>query len=563
MTERHSLLKRQIKQCFGNDSPPEPLLSFLEAVNQAYLAFDDDRRMLERSLELSSQELLQANTDMRVLFDAFPDLLFRLNFEGIILDYRAGKEIGAAMPEVSPIGKHIQDLFPAGRESFESALRSAREDLIIPSIEYSVSVKGQDQFYEARFVPLNGSQLVAIVRNVTQRKELEAKLLQSQKMDTLGKLAGSIAHDLNNQLTPVHGYLDMILHETDKKNPLYTLLSEANQATVLGIEIVQRLLNFSRPASATKQSIDVGALVDGITKMLPQFVPATVETRVLIEPDLWSVRGNATELQTVIVNLIVNARDAMADGGKLTVRVGKAMAGDAADPDKLPRPCVVISVNDSGCGMTPEVMKHLFEPFFSTKGRAKGTGLGLSMALSIVKAHDGWIDVSTELGKGSAFQIYIPAAVEPSKPGESIVPDKIGHPPLPRGSGTILYVDDEERIRTMAKVFLENLGYAVMLAKDGSDAVEQYVENQDKITAVISDMTMPRMTGRQMLFEILGTNPKAVVILASGYTNEGTREELIGLGAAEFIQKPYTIQILAEGLQQALLRHSKAFPTRG
>ena len=311
--------------------------------------------------------------------------------------------------------------------------------------------------------------------------------------------------------------------------------------------------NGSLRQTMATQLIDVEVFLEEIKKMLPSCVPAAIETQVAVESGLWPIHGNMAELRIVIASLIMNACDAMPDGGRLAIRAEKAMAGAAAaGPGKPPKPCVAISVNDSGCGMTPQVMNHLFEPSFSTKSRAKSTDLGLSTALSIVKAHDGWIDVSTELGKGSVFQVYIPAFVEPSKPREPAAPDAAGHPKPPRGQGTILYADDEERIRTMAKVFLENLGYSVMLAKDGSDAVEQYMENQDRITAVVSDMTMPRMTGRQMLLEILGTNPKAVVVLTSGYTDEGAREELVGLGAAGFIQKPYTIMVLAAALRQGL-----------
>ena len=392
-----------------------------------------------------------------------------------------------------------------------------------------------------------------VAERTAELKKSQEQLLQAQKMESLGQLAASIAHDLNNQLTPVRGYLDMILSGIKPDDLNRPLLAEVNQAAIRSVEIVQRLLNFSKPSTIKRSMLKPAGLIEEVKKMIPQLLPSTIEASVVVENGLWSVLGNETELQTVIVNLIANARDAMPNGGTLTVRAENAnVGGVTVSHGLLPKPHVVISIVDSGTGMTPEVIQRVFEPFFSTKGRAKGTGLGLSMAFNIIKAHDGWIDISTELGKGSAFQIYLPAVVDEKKMGgPSQTPDSA----LPKGKGLILFVDDEERLRTMGKHFLESLGYSVMLAKDGSDAVEKYVENQQKITAVVSDMTMPRMTGKQMLVEILGTNPKAVVILSSGYTDEGTYDDMIALGAADFFQKPYTIKILAESLHQSLVKH--------
>ena len=422
--------------------------------------------------------------------------------------------------------------------------------------EQNAALAGQaDQLRE-----LNRTLDQKVAERTKQLEESQVKVLQSEKMSAIGQLAGSVAHDLNNQLTPVRGYLDMLLADMKPGDPVHGILSEVNQAAIHSIEIVQRLLNFSKPSSMKKELIRLEPLVEEIKKILPQLLPSSIETHVVIEPDLWPVNGNATELQTVIVNLIANARDAMPEGGKLTIRVERAYGGSVTvSHGVLAKPCVAVSVVDSGTGMTPEVLRRVFEPFFSTKGRTKGTGLGLSMAFNIVKAHDGWVDVSTELGKGSSFQLYLPAALDA---GElmAAAPTAAQAAGLPQGSGLILFVDDEERIRTMGKIFLESLGYTMIFAKDGAEAVKKYSESQASIAAVVSDMTMPNMNGRQMLKEILQINPSAVVVLSSGYTEEGTHDELIAAGATDFIQKPYTIQILAEGLQKALLKHGKTPP---
>ena len=433
-----------------------------------------------------------------------------------------------------------------------SCLRSKKET-------WEIAVRTARDEYNQRLIEAK------VIERTAELKKSQEQLLQAQKMESLGQLSASIAHDLNNQLTPVRGYLDMILSGVKPDDPNHPLLVEVNQAAIRSVEIVQRLLNFPKPSTIKKSPIQPERLIEEIKKMIPQLLPSTIETSVVVEGPLWDILGNETELQTVIVNLIANARDAMPNGGALTLRAENANAGGVTvSHGLLPVPHVVISIVDSGMGMTPEVMQRVFEPFFSTKGRAKGAGLGLSMAFQIVKAHDGWIDISTELGKGSAFQIYLPAIVDGSVKTAIVDAKKTGEPSrpqaadqaLPRGKGLILFVDDEERLRTMGKYFLEGLGYSVMLAKDGSDAVEKYVENQKNITAVVSDMTMPRMTGKQMLIEILGINSKAIVILSSGYTDEGTHDDMIALGAADFFQKPYTIKILADSLHRCLTKQA-------
>ncbi len=410
--------------------------------------------------------------------------------------------------------------------------------------------------------------LEAKVIELTERlKESEAKLAQMQKAESVGLLARSIAHDLNNQLTPVKGYLDMLLMQVDAKDPNYEILMGISQATQRSIDIVRRLDTFSRPPDLKKQVLKLEHLIEEIARTFPQVVPSTIQPYVIIEPGLKTVLADEAELKKVIVALIANACDAMPKAGKLTIRVENGHAGGVTvSHGTLAKPHVVISVVDSGEGMTPEALRRVFEPFFSTKRGAEGAGLGLSMAYQIAKAHDGWIDVSTELGKGTAFQIYLPAYIDPNTlanlaPGPKTMKEAANEPDLPRGSGKILFVDDEERIRTMGEIFLERLGYSVDYAIDGQDAVEKYAKDPSQFVAVISDMTMPRMNGRQMLKDILEINPRAIVILSSGYTDEGTHDDLIRLGAADFISKPYTIRAFAQSIHRCLAKQSReSFP---
>lgn len=537
-------------------SDPEEIVVLSETINQMARALKDRLlRLSEANLKLeeysSDRQAILAN-----ITSASPFAVVMANNEGVI---RVWNEAAQALFGWSPDDMINQKtlstvLTEEGARETQRFLGRLPNERVVQGEIQGLNKNGISFPAEVTLTDVTSSQgknlgRVFIYRDLREIRKLEGAVLQAEKMAVVGQLAGSIAHDLNNQLTPVRGYLEMILSELDTNNPIRPMLIETNQAAMRSVEIVQRLLNFSKPSAQNKKLVDVKLLMSEIKKMLPQFVPATIETHVRVDPDLWKIYGNETELQTVIVNLIVNARDAMPSGGRMSIRAENTHAGGVTvSRGVLVLPHVVVSIVDSGSGMAPEVMKRIFEPFFSTKGREKGTGLGLSMAHSIVKAHEGWIDISSEVGKGSSFQFYLPAVDSQEEADNKTAAASDEGADLPKGQGLVLFVDDEDRIRTMGKTFLEKLGYSVLLAKDGSDAVEKYVENQAKIVAVVSDMTMPRMSGGQMLLEILGTNPNAKVILASGYTEEGTHDDLIKKGAADFIQKPYRIQQLAKSL---------------
>jgi signal transduction histidine kinase/CheY-like chemotaxis protein len=382
-----------------------------------------------------------------------------------------------------------------------------------------------------------------------QQKKTEFQLLQSQKMETVGSLAGGIAHDLNNQLTPIRGYLDLLLNQIPAADPTHIMLQEANQAAVRCTEVVERLVNFSKRSTQKKTVLDLGKVLKEFKKLLTNFLPSTIHTTMQCADDLWYVEGNQTELHTVLMNLAANARDAMPDGGTLNLEANNIeLHGQASGQEIHSGLYVVISVRDTGAGMFPETVKRIFEPFFSTKAKDKGTGLGLAMVFNIIKDHDGWIDVSSDVGVGTVFQVYLPAkAADSSSP--SVVFTKEA---LPHGKETVLFADDDEKMRTMGRIFLERLGYQVILASDGKEAVEIYRTRKNEIDALILDMTMPHLTGRQVLQKILSINPIAKVILSSGYTNEGSAEEFIHEGAKDFLRKPFTIAPLAQILRNVL-----------
>ena len=567
MTPLHSLLKRQLKQYFGSDTPPA---QFIEAINKAYFAFDEDRNMLERSLDFSSQELFQANSDMRAekallenIISNVPHFVFWKDRNSAYLgcNQQFAKVAGLARPE-DIVGKTDYDL--AWKKEEADFFRAVDKEVMTSgqpmlNIEESqLQADGKQAILLTSKVPLRNASgevvgILGVFADITERKKMEAHLMQSQKMETMGTLAGGIAHDLNNQLTPLIGYIDLVLRMTLSDAQTHPFLIEANRSALRCAEVVQRLVNFSKPSSQKKTPLKMDEILEELKNLLPRFLPSTIHSEIICQDDIWSVDGNETELHTVLVNLITNARDAMPRGGSLEISARNVQHMKEVAVGREPRTgsYIVLSVKDSGAGMTSEVLDRIFEPFFTTKKRDKGTGLGLPMVFNIIRDHGGWIDVSSQLGKGSIFQIYLPArtGVETDESHNSFVN---GLQAAPTGHGTILVADDEEAIRNLAKLFLEKLGYEVLLAKDGEEAIQTYENHQREIAAVVLDMTMPKLTGRDTFKTILEINPSAKIILASGYTDEGSSKQLLEEGACDFLQKPYTIQPLAQAVRRAI-----------
>ena len=447
----------------------------------------------------------------------------------------------------------------------KAAVLSAYQDAYRDKSDLKIEFRMKQRTGEYRWVTTSGmarykdenifAGYIGSCLDIHETKKLELQLQQSQKMETVGTLAGGIAHDLNNQLTPLTGYIDLVLKETPQGDFRRELLMEAEQAARRSAEVVQRLMNISRTSNQKKMWIRLDGLLAETKRLFPKLLASTIQTEVVCDGTIWPIHANDTELQTVLMNVAVNARDAMPNGGKLSIQA----CNMELDAKKVrhgfkPGHYVLISVTDTGKGVPPEMIHKIFEPFFTTKPKGQGTGLGLSMVFRIIKDHGGWVDVISEVDKGTAMQIYLPA--DPSAKTQSIGVSGVDKT-IPGGSETILFADDEESLRNMGRVFLERLGYQVIVAQDGQEAVDLYKDNFKTIQAIILDMTMPRLTGRQTLKRILQINPEAKVILASGFTSEGTAKELMQEGASDFLPKPYTIFPLAQMLRKVIEKNNK------
>lgn len=393
--------------------------------------------------------------------------------------------------------------------------------------------------------------ILAIDTDVTEKQALEQQFLRAQRLESIGTLAGGIAHDLNNVLAPITMAIELLRTSITDPRDMELLDTMADSAR-RGAGMVRQVLQFARGISGTRVEVQPGQLIQEIETLLREMFPKNVEILTLIAPDLWNVLGDATQLHQVLINLCVNARDAMPEGGRITITAEniELTAEDiATSTGGRPGPHIAITVEDTGTGIAPEVMSRLFDPFFTTKAADKGTGLGLPTTLAIVKRHGGFIVVAGEPGQGARFRVYFPATA-PSVGPETAPELK----ELPRGSGeTILVVDDEASIRQITRQTLEAFGYRVLLARDGAAAVAMYAGHQAEIAVVIVDMLMPVMDGSATIRRLISMNPAVRIIAASGMDlNDDSARTAEGVAVQAFLPKPYTADAMLVALRAVL-----------
>ncbi len=393
--------------------------------------------------------------------------------------------------------------------------------------------------------------IVGTAEDITEQKRMESQFLRAQRMESIGTLAGGIAHDLNNVLTPITLSLQM-LQDFVKEEEGRTLLKTLESSAHRGSNLVKQVLSFARGVEGRRASINLLHLLREMERVVADTFPKNIAFVLETCKDPWPVSCDPTQMHQVLMNLFVNARDAMPAGGRIQVTLQNVELDSTyatMNPEARPGRHLVVSVVDDGMGMTPEVLDKIFEPFFTTKEVGQGTGLGLPTSLAIVRSHGGFINVYSEPGHGSTFKVYLPAEASGSVSADvTEAPAK-----RPRGAGeVVLLVDDEESIRTVARGTLERFSYRVMEARHGAEAVAIYAQHQDVISAVLTDMAMPIMDGPALIMALKAINPKVRIIASSGLASNGGVAKAIGAGVADFVPKPYTADVLLATLRRVL-----------
>lgn len=404
-----------------------------------------------------------------------------------------------------------------------------------------------DRGYVIRDGAGKGYRMVGGMTDLTEHRKLEAQFLRAQRLESIGTLAGGIAHDLNNLLAPIVLGVD-VLREIDLRPESQPILSNIEQSAKRGAELVRQVLSFARGAEGSRMPVDLRQLLGDFESMVRTTFPKDIEFSWSAADDLHLVSADLTQLNQILLNLCVNSRDAMPDGGKINVSLSNITLRANQVHGREPGDYVLIEVSDTGCGMAPKVVDRVFEPFFTTKEPGKGTGLGLPTAFGIVRSHGGWIHVYSEPGRGSVFKVYLPALA-----GASLVASQAPASALPRGNGElVLLVDDETSILSITRQTLEAFGYRVLVAEDGAQAVGIYAQNRDQVAVVLTDMMMPVMDGVALIQALRRLDREVRLIAASGIHANGNVERASALGVRHFLSKPYTVDRLLGVLREAL-----------
>ncbi|MGA8273314.1 MAG: PAS domain S-box protein [Candidatus Sulfotelmatobacter sp.] len=392
--------------------------------------------------------------------------------------------------------------------------------------------------------------LEAIAEDITERRVLEDQFRQSQKMEAVGRLAGGIAHDFNNLLMVVSGYSEVLLDQLRSDDPLHSKAEAIQQASDRATTLTRQLLAFSRKQHLELKVVDVNTIVQDMERLLRPLIGEDIELTTNLAPAIGCTRADAGQLEQVIMNLVVNAKDAMPNGGKICIRTASVTLDESYRPENTfikHGPYIMISVSDNGQGMDRETQARIFEPFFTTKEKGKGTGLGLSTVYGIIKQSGGYVFVQSELGRGTVFTIYFPSVEGPSE--AHAAPFFLA---TAGGSETILLVEDEDSVRQLVRETLQSRGYRVLEAANGAAALALAATHTDSIHLVITDVVMPGLSGHELVQQLLPTRPSAKVLYLSGYAEEAFASPLPVEDQTAFLQKPFTLQSLSRKVREVL-----------
>ena len=442
----------------------------------------------------------------------------------------------------SPVARVLQEGLTTGRMNHTALL--TRDGRALPIADSAAPIRSRDG-------RLRG--MVLVFRDISERKQLEAQLRQAQKMEAIGTLAGGIAHDFNNILAAILGFSELAIYEVPQGSAIWEHLQNVLRAGKRAKELVQQILAFSRRTMAERRPVQLHLLIKETLTLLRASLPSTIEIKHALATDAGPVLADPTQMHQVLMNLCANAQYAMRDtGGLLEVRLeATAIDTRVACPDLKPGPYVRLTVRDTGPGMAPEVLGRLFEPFFTTKGPGEGTGMGLAVVHGIMASHDGAITVSSTPGQGATFEIYLPRLEE------AVIDAPRSEERIPEGKGRILFVDDETPVVRLSQEILERLGYEVVACCCSLEALQAFQEAPQRFDLVITDQTMPRMTGDMLAQALRRIRPDIPIILCTGFSYTINAEQAEALGIDAWLTKPWQTRDLAHTIQHVLARQRR------
>jgi two-component system cell cycle sensor histidine kinase/response regulator CckA len=507
------------------------------------VAWAIERKRAEANLRRSEQK-------NRAVLSAIPDLMFRLDKDGVFLDYKADKDSDLLMKPEMFLGRKVVDVLPPWLADL--TMKNICRTLQTKSLqiyEYEVNINGQLQNEEARCVLCGNDEVLVLIRNVTEKRRLEQQVLQAQKMESLGTLAGGIAHDFNNILAGILGYASFLKSKIGASHVFFKYVDTIERSAVRAADLTSKLLAFTRGDKVNYKPLNINKLIKETLEIILHTIDKSISVETKLDESLPTIMADAGQIQQVVMNLCVNARDAMSGGGKLSIATATVVIG-ANDPkapaDAKTGTYLKMSVTDSGSGMDQDVLTRIFDPFFTTKDKGQGSGLGLSVVYGIVKGHEGFVTVSSQPGQGTVFSVYFPVSGKPEA-------QEIWTAEPLRGRGELIFVvDDESDIRDFIRDVLQSHGYRVLLAADGDQAFDIYQVRSQDIALVIMDMVMPEMGGEETFLKMKKINPGIKALLSTGYSQDGRVSEILSKGVMGFIQKPYDFNQLLAKIRQIL-----------
>jgi PAS domain S-box-containing protein len=488
--------------------------------------------------------------EQAALLDKTHDAITVRDIDGRILFWNKGAERMFGWSREDAMNSHVTGIIPRNEAAYLATLKEGEW-----SGEIQVAAKdGRKVTVEARWTLLlddagNPKSTLAISTDITEKKKIEAQLLRSQRMESIGTLASGIAHDLNNILAPIQMSASL-LHELvpAESRALTTAIEDCAQR---GADIVKQVLTFARGIEGDRVALQPRHLIKEVQEIARETFPKSIHIRTDAAKDLWTIVGDATQVHQILLNLCINARDAMPDGGSLMIAAENLEIEEydtSMHPDAKTGRYVVISVSDSGTGISAKIIDKIFDPFFTTKEVGKGTGLGLSTVIGITKSHGGFVKVYSEAGKGSMFKVYLPAS-----PGEALDPRLTERPAAPMGKGEwILVADDELAVRKVTETMLKRNGYNVLLATDGVEALTIYAQRMNEIKIVLTDVMMPLLDGAKLTCALKRMNSRVAIIATTGQADESRQSELKQLGVKSILLKPYPTEKLLAALHETI-----------